>query len=58
MLKTITKREFDALAEQNTIVEERDVEYWYDNVVDSEGNELAFARYRTGEEPIYYLSAD
>ena len=55
MTKIITKAEFDILASQNNLETEKDVEYSYGNVVDQEGNELAFATYRTGQEPVYTL---
>ena len=58
MIQQITKEEFEALAQANTVSEERDVEYWYDCVIDADGNEIAFASYRTGQEPTYTLRAE
>ena len=55
MKKIITKAEFDTIASQNTIGTEKDGAYSYENVVDQDGNELAFATYRTGQEPVYTL---
>ncbi len=56
--KQITKEEFDALAAANTVETETDVEYSYENVVDADGNEIAFATYRTGQEPVYTLRGE
>lgn len=57
-MKTITKREFDALSPINPdlVVRESDNGYDYETVVDEDGNEIAFASYRTGEDPVYTLT--
>jgi hypothetical protein len=58
MTKQITKEKFDALAAANTVESETDVEYSYENVIDADGNEIAFATYRTGQEPVYTLRGE
>lgn len=51
----MTKAEFEALKRQRGVQceTERDVEFWYETLTDEDGNELAFASYRTGHEPTY-----
>lgn len=59
MTKTITAAEFEALkATAANIEEERDVEYSYETLLDSDGNEIAFASYNSNREPTYTLVAE
>ena len=55
MIIHITREEFAKLAAANTVETENDVEYSYENVIDADGNEIAFATYRTGQDPFYTL---
>ena len=51
----MTKEQFDAIRSQPgvTVETERDVEFWYETLVNEDGQELAFASYRTGCQPAY-----
>ena len=56
----ITKEEFEALAAIHSVVVENDIEYSYENIVDAEGNELAFACYsnKIGHVATYTLRGE
>lgn len=55
MTKEITEAQFAALVSQNAIETENDVEYSYTNVIDSDGNEIAFASHHTSNGTKFYL---
>jgi hypothetical protein len=56
-MRSITSQEFDTIKSRPNmnVSVERDVEYWYETVIDEDGNEVAFASYHTGSEPVYTL---
>ncbi|MBX3580081.1 MAG: hypothetical protein KF723_22995 [Rhizobiaceae bacterium] len=62
MTRTVSKTEFDAFVAANCPAHirdeprvEKDVEYSYDCYDNGEGEEVAFATYRTGSEPVYTI---
>ena len=54
MAKTITAAEFEALkATAHSVETERDIEYSYENLLDADGSEIAFASYHSYREPTF-----
>lgn len=59
MTKQITAEQFEALkAEAASIETERDTEYSYENLLDADGNEIAFASYHSYREPTFTLRSE
>ncbi len=56
-VRSITKEQFDTIKNRAGIqvATEQDTEYWYETLTDEDGQEIAFASYRTGQEPTYTL---
>lgn len=56
MTKQITSEEFEALkAKAASIETERETNFTYENLLDDDGNEIAFATYQSYREPIFTL---
>jgi hypothetical protein len=59
MAKNITKEQFETLKAQAYSIEtERDVEYSYENLLDADGNEIAFASYHSFRDPTFHLRGE
>ena len=59
MTKQITAEQFEALkAEAASIETERDTEYSYENLLDADGNEIAFASYHSYRAPTFTLRGE
>ena len=56
MYQEITKVEFDALALKGSIEKETDNGYLYENIIDSDGNEIGYAVFNHNDYscPKYY----